>query len=403
MDAWQLRLFNLTGEKMSFNEFIPHAPHFQKPANTNIPYIPLCYVNAAKVGREEDLVSGEYYELKNRKYGGEVSMLDFCRNDVFYRKKVEEFRPGLYKVYLSREPIFRVPAVKRFPRPKCFWGCTEEETERIREEQREERRQEQYKRVHEMSEVEHDAYLLRKAEENMMRSKRRLRDYVLLNDYDFFLTLTFDDLKVDGSDVGACAEKAQNWFTNLVQKKNLRYVAVPEYHPSSGRLHIHALVNAALEMEDSGTRVIRGFNKPVRLDTYRAMCASGRVDPSRCRILRTVYNTPDWRNGFSTAIPTYGSPVALANYMTKYVTKGNDKIFGKFFWASKNQLKYPVTRLYFGTEHEFRQSRGKHYSVAGTDVKIEDRIVITHREERMLDQISMVMDAIGEVYEDAVV
>lgn len=402
MDAWQLRLFNLPGVKMSFDEYIPPARRYRSPT-IDIPQIPLCYREALKVGRSEDLLSGSLYTFKNRRYGGDVSMEDFVRSDVLYRKKVEEFRQGLYKVYLSRDPIFRVPAVKRFRRPKCFWGLTEEETERVREEQREERRQEQYKRVHDMTEVEHDAYLLRKSEESMMRSKRRLRDYVLLNDYDFFLTLTFDDLKVDGSDVDACAEKVQNWLTNMVQKKDLRYVAVPEYHPSSGRLHIHALVNAALEMEDSGTRVIRGFNKPVRLDTYRAMCASGRVDPNRCRVLRTVYNTPDWRNGFSTAIPTYGSPVALAHYMTKYITKGNDRIFGKFFWASKNQIKYPVMRLYDVTENEFRQSNGKYYSVAGTEVKIEDRIVITHREERMLDQIAMIMTANGEVYEDAAI
>lgn len=401
MDAWQLRMFGLIGPKMTFDSFVPPARRYKRP-DIEFPQIPLCYKPGYKVGKVEEFGGSVSVVVKNRKYGGDVSFEDLIRSDLLYRKKVEIYRTGLYKVTLSRDPIFRVPAVKRYPRPKCFWGCTEEETERIREEQREERREEKYKRVHDMTELEHDAYLIRKSEESMKRSKRRLRDYVLLNKYDFFLTLTFDDLKVDGTDVPACMEKLQNWFDNRV-RNGLRYVAVPEYHPSSGRLHVHALVNAALEFEDSGTRVVRGFNKPVRIETYRAMVASGRVDPNRCRILRTVYNTPDWRNGFSTVIPTYGSPAALANYMTKYITKGNDRIFGKFFWASKNQEKYPTTMLYDVTEQAYRQSNGKMYAFAGTEVKFEDHIVITHREQRMLDQISMIMDANGEVYEDAVI
>lgn len=401
MDAWQLRLFGLPSSKLTCSEFVSPAHRYKTPI-IELPDIPRCYLPGYKASKAEVVGKGVSLVVKGRKYGGDVSFDDLMRPDIFYRKKVQYYPcSGLYTCQISRDPLFRVPAVRRFPRPKCFLGCTEEETERIREEQREERRAKGYKRLYEMTEAEHDEYLIRKSDENMKRSKRRLRDYVLLNDYDFFLTLTFNDLKVDGTDLSACLEKLQNWFTNRVQN-GLRYVAVPEYHPSSGRLHVHALVNAALEFEDSGTRVVRGFNKPVRLDTYRAMVAAGRVDPNRCRILRTVYNTPDWRNGFSTAIPTYGSPAALANYMTKYITKGNDRIFGKFFWASRNQEKYPVTNLYDVTEQAYRQSNGKMYAVAGVEVKFEDHLVVTHREERMLDQISMIMEANGEVYEDAV-
>ena len=54
-----------------------------------------------------------------------------------------------------------------------------------------------------------------------------------------------------------------------------------------------------------------------------------------------MYNVSDWQYGFSTAIETYGEPSQLAFYVTKYITKDVKKIFGKFFWSSKNIKREP--------------------------------------------------------------
>ena len=57
--------------------------------------------------------------------------------------------------------------------------------------------------------------------------------------------------------------------------------------------------------------------------------------------MKIVYNVSDWKYGYSTAIETYGQASNLAFYVTKYITKDVKKIFGKFFWSSKNINRKP--------------------------------------------------------------
>ena len=403
MDARQLDFTGKLGQAFSFGPYIPPGRRY-KMAAAEFPRIPLCYlVQKAPKVKAEILFDGKYYLCKGKRYFGDVSFNDYTDSKIRYRKKVKDYGNGLYKVYLTRDPVFRMPYAPAHPKRTPFDILTEEEKAQARADRAEERRE----RMESMTEEERDEYARRKASESLSRAKLRLQDYVLLNKYDYFLTLTFDDVKVDGTDIPRCMEKLKNWLMNMVQKKDLQYVLVPEYHPSSGRLHCHALINGALEMVDSGTRIVRGFNKPVRLDVYRRMVAAGRIDPDRCRILRTVYNVPEWRNGFTTAISTYGNPAAIAAYMVKYIAKGADRIFGKYFWASKNQTKYPAEGLYDVSEAAYHASSGKVYGIPGVfECKIENHVVISKvskREQRMLDQITMILDANGEVWTDAAV
>lgn len=57
--------------------------------------------------------------------------------------------------------------------------------------------------------------------------------------------------------------------------------------------------------------------------------------------VKILSNTPEWRYGFTTAIPLDDQKIRVANYVTKYITKGSDKIFGKYFWSSKNIQREP--------------------------------------------------------------
>lgn len=157
-----------------------------------------------------------------------------------------------------------------------------------------------------------------RTEEIMRRSIDKVRDIVLMNDFSYFLTITINPEEIDSFDVEAVRKKLRNWLSHMQQRKGLKYVLIPEYH-KSGRIHAHALVNDVFKLVDSGRR-----------------CPN--KDQTEWKI---VYNVPEWKYGFTTAIRLDDDKFRLANYITKYITKGSDKIFGKYFWSSKNIRREP--------------------------------------------------------------
>ena len=165
--------------------------------------------------------------------------------------------------------------------------------------------------------------------DSLKRAKDKIFDMVFENDWKYFLTITFNGKDFDRTDPKEVIKKLGKWLNNQVNRKGLKYILVPEYHKNGG-IHCHALINdCKLRFVDSGTRIIKGFNKPVSLETIE--CNNLSLEGAK-----VVYNVSDWQYGFSTAIETYGEPSQLAFYVTKYITKDVKKIFGKFFWSSKN-------------------------------------------------------------------
>lgn len=156
-------------------------------------------------------------------------------------------------------------------------------------------------------------------EDNLKRAKDKIQDIVLCNKFDYFVTLTFNPKKVDSYNVEEVKTVVKNWLNNGVKRRNFSYIAIPEYH-KSGRIHIHALMSGDLRLEDSGKH-------------------HGE---------KIIYHLSDWRDnyGFCTAIKVDGNISALSYYITKYITKGNDKIFGRFYWSSRNLRREP--------EYDFR-------------------------------------------------
>ncbi len=150
--------------------------------------------------------------------------------------------------------------------------------------------------------------------DSLKRAKDKIQDIVLCNDFDYFVTLTFNPKKVDSFNVEEVKKAIKTWLNKGVERRNYKYVAIPEYH-KSGRIHLHALMSGNLRLVDSGKR----HNDKI------------------------IYNITDWQEkfGFCTAIPIDGNINALGYYITKYITKGNDKIFGHFYWSSRNLNREP--------------------------------------------------------------
>lgn len=175
--------------------------------------------------------------------------------------------------------------------------------------------------------------------DKLKNSQDRIFDYIMSNDWDWFFTGTIDPQKLDSLDFKACLKPIQNWFKNMVKRYKISYILVFELHPTSGRLHLHGLIkenpDKPLKLTLSDTKVYPGFKKPIKERTAKRHGLN--VDNGR-----EVYNLKTWRFGWSTAIKVYGSPSQLAHYCTKYITKDSKKIFGRYFWHSRDLDKPKV-------------------------------------------------------------
>lgn len=161
--------------------------------------------------------------------------------------------------------------------------------------------------------------------DSIRRAKQKVFDIAAMNNFDYFITWTLDSEKINRYSAEELMKKLANTLRNWVSRYSLKYLLLPEYH-KDGALHLHGLISGNMKMTDSGTFKAPGFNQPVKLETI----LSNNIPLEQCH---TVYNMPQWSLGWSTAIPTYGDVENCAKYITKYVTKDMQKIFGNFYYA----------------------------------------------------------------------
>ena len=140
------------------------------------------------------------------------------------------------------------------------------------------------------------------------RARKQVFELCACNNLDLFFTLTLNKELIDRYDYKAAVRKFGQWADNQVRRRGLKYVAVPELH-KDGAVHFHGLCNKeAVRLVDSGKK------------------SKG----------QTVYNLPDWRLGFTTAISLYGERNAAAHYVAKYISKqhgtNGGTIGGRYFY-----------------------------------------------------------------------
>lgn len=162
--------------------------------------------------------------------------------------------------------------------------------------------------------------------DSLKRAKDKVYDIVLQNEWSFFVTVTFDEKHVNSKNVSEVMRKLTYWLGNLVKRKDLKYLLVPETHKKGG-IHCHLLVNDVLTLIDSGR--VDYHNKAY---TVKYLQSRG-IDTEQ---YKTIYNVHNWRYGWSTAIKVTGNPVQLAHYIVKYITKDSKVLFGKYYWSSRN-------------------------------------------------------------------
>jgi len=147
---------------------------------------------------------------------------------------------------------------------------------------------------------------------SLMRSKTRITDYTLANDFDLFCTFTFNPELVDSFNLSEAKAKMSKWLNNARRySPDLKYLIVAELH-KSGRIHFHALMKNYLDTLQQTHKQKNG---------------------------REIFNISKWHYGFSTAVEITDIG-KVSSYMQKYITKDMLKIGNKKrFWASRNLTK----------------------------------------------------------------
>lgn len=168
-------------------------------------------------------------------------------------------------------------------------------------------------------------------DDSIKRAKDRVYDIVRMNDFDYFVTLTFNGAKINRSCTDEISDKFKNFLSNLVQRNGIKYLFIAEYHKKNNAIHFHGFIKGNIQLVDSGTVDAKGFDKPIKIETAKRY----KIPLEECR---TVYNMPQWKWGFSTVKKTYGNRIHAAKYITKYISKDMRKIFGSYYFAGGKDL-----------------------------------------------------------------
>lgn len=152
---------------------------------------------------------------------------------------------------------------------------------------------------------------------SMNRSKQMIYGIARSNEWDYFLTLTFDRHLVDSSNYKLVAEKARKWLNNIRSRTSpgMKYLIVPELHSDGLHWHLHGLLADCPEL---------------------TLADSGHTSKSGL----PIYNLQNWKYGFSTVTKvTHNHKVSA--YISKYITKElADATKGRQrYWASNNVIR----------------------------------------------------------------
>ena len=154
---------------------------------------------------------------------------------------------------------------------------------------------------------------------SMKRAVQNVYDIARSNQFDWFITLTFDEKKVNRYDYDSCVASMKLYFDRLY-KYGCKWLIVPEQHKKGG-YHFHGLVSGDLPLTPSGKTC---YNEATQEEM-------------------PIYNLPNYEFGFTTATKVFHSERA-ASYIAKYLTKEISVPKGrKCYWASKTLARPAVS------------------------------------------------------------
>lgn len=244
---------------------------------------------------------------------------------MLWNTKIKLYKDGSKNIYYSKKPCFSDKIYK------CdVNGEVHEKTQEEKEKSKKKKHLILFGGIYE--EVKKSSSEVR--EDNLKRAKDKIYDISYENDFEYFITATINPNEYENKDVTKVYKMFRNWLSNRQKRNGLQYLIIPEYH-KNGNIHIHGLIKGNLTMIDSGRLIYQ--SKAYKAETLKKKNI-------QTENLKTVYNISDWKFGYSTAIKLDDNKVAISRYITKYITKGNNKIFGRYYLSSKGIVREPKTK-----------------------------------------------------------
>lgn len=173
--------------------------------------------------------------------------------------------------------------------------------------------------------------------DSIKRAKDKIFDIAYCNEWDYFITLTFNPDFINSYDPMLVNKAFRNWLHNMVKRYQMVYLAVPELH-KSGRIHLHLLARGNFRLIDSNHKLRDG---------------------------RTIYNLDNWKYGWTTAIKLDDNHEAVCRYISKYVSKELRRILPNFYYAGGQGLKREPETAYFNTD--YKEFDGNEYHLPFSD------------------------------------
>lgn len=208
--------------------------------------------------------------------------------DIYGNTKVKEY-PDHYEVCVCSRDVFRVPGY-------------------------EERKEDSDKQPLVRRELSED-----EKRENCAKAQRRARqeiyDIAACSGFTHFVTLTLDEQMIERVEYSETIKKVNRWLSNMVQRRGLAYVLIPERHKKGG-IHFHGLVKGDLTLERASVSSKRG----------------------------ALFNWKDWKFGYSCVELLDSEYEKVINYVCKYISKGSEKVGGRWYLSGGKIKKPNVSR-----------------------------------------------------------
>lgn len=259
----------------------------------------------------------------------------------FYNTKIKIF-PHQIKITCFSRAVFNPDGI---PRPKQTIKENREELEALWLERVRHVGQLQYAVAYENSQREHNLKEEKKRirRDNMKRAKDRSIEIAYANGWEYFITFTLDAKNINRYDKTEVLRCFKKWLDNMTQRRNLRYLIFPEFH-KDGAIHFHGLCSGKLELVFSGKYTQSG---------------------------QAIYNCLNWSLGFTSVVILGGPKERIVNYVMKYITKANERVFGNAYFAGGKGLVRELPTQYENLS--FSDIDAKIYSIpdAGMCVKYQ--------------------------------
>lgn len=236
---------------------------------------------------------------------------------MYYNVRIKTYPDGHKQYFWSENPIFRLDEENDPP----------ELIDAVKEKRKRRKLFSEILSFDRVEDIEDDGSLFR-FKRNVSRSVNEIYDIARSNEFNWFITLTFDSKKVNRYDYCSCADAVKK-FTNRIRQYGCKWLIVPEQH-KDGAYHFHGLVQGDLPLTPSGK-----------------MCYNEAEQKEM-----PIYNLSNFEFGFTTATQII-KPDRTASYIAKYLTKQIAVPKGKkCFWASKS-LARPMVEYLSTTEKLF--------------------------------------------------